>query len=335
MNGRVVAHQGTRPARWLWRKTPLAILLWPISLLFCALVWLRVRLYRWNLLQSRKLPVTVVVVGNISLGGNGKTPFVVSLVHLLQQNGYHPGILTRGYKSDVEQQTTLLAAGETAARVGDEANMLSTLCQCPLAVGADRAAGGSALLQRFDDIDVLVADDGLQHYALARDVEIIVQRKAANGNGFCLPAGPLREPKSRLQRADLVVDRDSSALTEVNGQCWNLLHPTQRKPLSDFSGQALSALAGIGFPELFFAALEQRGLDIEGHAFEDHHSFEVAEVQCLLEKPLLVTHKDAVKLEKLVQTRQWDNIWVVPLELRLSDDLQYRLLTLIEKKHHG
>jgi len=324
-----------RPAAWLWKKGLLAFLLWPLSMLFCALVGLRRWLYRRGILRSEKLPVTTIVVGNISLGGNGKTPFVVSLVQLLKQRGYHPGILTRGYKSDYEHQTTLLDVSETSDRAGDEANMLSQLCHCPIAVGANRVEGGRTLLQRFPDIDIIVTDDGLQHYALARDIEIIVQRAAANGNGFCLPAGPLREPRSRLKTADLVVNRDGAELSEHFGRCWNLLDAQQRCELSDFRGQKVHALAGIGFPELFFDALAELGLDIQRHPFADHHPFNANDLHGLNDAPLLVTHKDAVKLKAIAEDLKRDNIWVVPLELTLSDDLQYRLIQRIEKIHHG
>jgi tetraacyldisaccharide 4'-kinase len=313
----------------------LAFALWPLSLLFCALAWLRRQLYQRGFLRSSKLPVTTIVVGNISLGGNGKTPFVVALVDLLKHKGYRPGILTRGYKSDYEHEITLLFDAKTSERSGDEANMLSQLCACPIAVGADRVQGGKALLQRFPDVDVIVTDDGLQHYALARDIEIIVQRQAANGNGFCLPAGPLREPVRRLKAADIVIDRDGTELDECFGNCWNLLDAQKKCALKVFRGQKVHALAGIGFPDLFFDALRAQGLEVDAHAFADHYAFSENDLYGLNDAPLLVTHKDAVKLKAMAEKLHLTNLWVVPLELTLSDDLQYRLFKLIEKKHNG
>ena len=324
-----------RPAAWLWNKNPLAFLLWPLSQLFCALVWLRRKLYQRGVLRSTKLPVMTLVVGNISLGGNGKTPIVIALIDLLRQQGYRPGILTRGYKSDYEHEITLLSDGQSNDRVGDEANMLSQLCACPIAVGANRVQGGQALLQRFTDIDIIVTDDGLQHYALARDIEIIVQRQAANGNGFCLPAGPLRESTRRLATADIVIERDSADVSESFGRCWNLLDPQQQCDLQDFRGRRVHALAGIGFPELFFDALRAQGLALDAHGFGDHHAFSENDLHDLTDAPLLVTHKDAVKLQAIADKLRLEQLWVVPLELTLSDDLQYRLIQLIEKKHHG
>ncbi len=324
--------QNTRQAGWwLWSKNPVSLILWPLSVIFCLLVNLRVKLYQWHILKSEKISTAVIIVGNISVGGNGKTPFVASLVKLLLAKSYKVGILTRGYKSDHEQQTTILSQSQVSDRAGDEANMLSELCQCPIAVGANRVNAAKILVSQFPDLDVLIADDGLQHYALSRDIEIIVQREKAYGNGFCLPAGPLRESRSRLSRANLVVDRDGKEITEQSGKCWNLKHPDHQCELSDFVGQKLYALAGIGFPELFFDMLRKQGLDPETRAFGDHQVFTAEDLQSFKDIPLLVTHKDAVKLRPFAT----DNIWVVPLELTLSDDLQYRLLTLIEPKLHG
>jgi tetraacyldisaccharide 4'-kinase len=316
---------------WLWSLNPVSIMLWPLSLIFCVLVKIRFQLYRYKFIRSEKVNVPVIVVGNISLGGNGKTPFVHSLLKLLRSRGYHPGILTRGYKSDHEHMTTLLSDAKTSNRAGDEANMLSELCHCPIAVGADRVKSARQLIEQFPALDCLIMDDGLQHYALARDVEIIVQRAQAYGNGFCLPAGPLRESRSRLQTVDLVVDRDGAGIAEEFGLCWNLLQPQKTCNVSDFAGERVHALAGIGFPQFFFDGLERQGLDITAHAFADHESFSADDIIPYQDAPLLVTHKDAVKLKAFATA----NIWVVPLELILSDALQYRLITLIESKFHG
>ena len=316
---------------WLWSKNPVSLMLWPLSLLFCLLVQIRAFLYQRQFLKSTKLAIPVVIVGNISLGGNGKTPVVASLLSLLLKQGYQPGILTRGYKSDHEQETTILSQAQISDKAGDEANMLSELCKCPIAVGANRVKSASALIKLFPDLDILITDDGLQHYALARDFEIIVQRQQAYGNGFCLPAGPLREPQSRLLTADLVINRDGTDVSEQLGTCWNLTQPDQQCELSDFVGQKVYALAGIGFPELFFDALREQGLELECHAFSDHETFTPQHLSAFKNAPLLVTHKDAVKLRPFAT----ENIWVVPLELNLSDDLQYRLITLLERKLNG
>jgi tetraacyldisaccharide 4'-kinase len=282
-------------------------------------------------LTSYKLDKPVIVVGNISLGGTGKTPLVQYLVRLLRNNGLQPAILTRGYKSDFEAETLLLEHGDISQRAGDEANMLSELCGCPVAVGADRVKSAKELLLKVADVDVLIADDGLQHYAMQRDIEIIVQHGQAYGNGFCLPAGPLREPRFRMLRSDLVIDRDSADVIENFGLCWNLRHPENTRPLESFIGEPVHALAGIGFPQQFFDRLEKIGLQLDTHAFTDHHAFNAQDIEPFNDRPLLVTHKDAVKLRAFCSK----NIWVVPLELRLSDELQSQLLNTVEKKLHG
>ena len=310
-------------------------MLWPLSLLFCLLVKLRRQLYRVRWLKSQRLPVPVIIVGNISLGGNGKTPVVHSVLKLLQHRGFNPGILTRGYKSDLEKEILILASAQTSEHAGDEANMLSEICACPIAVGADRIQSSQALLQQHPDLDVLIADDGLQHYRLDRDIEIIVERQQAYGNGFCLPAGPLREPKSRSDSADIIIQRDSNDIVEQFGDCWNLANPQQRCKLSSFANQKMAALAGIGFPQLFFDALSQQVELVQTFFFTDHHEYTRLDLQACLQWPLLVTHKDAVKIRHLLDETELKNIWVVPLELTLSDDLQCRLLNLLESKLNG
>ncbi len=316
---------------WLWRVNTLAVLLWPLGQLFCVIARLRRLLYARGVLTSAKLPRPVIVVGNLSVGGSGKTPVVVSLVQLLTGHGYRVGILSRGYKSDFEHHNQTLSDGAQDPRAGDEANMLSQSCRVPIAIGANRVAAGRELINRFPDLDLLIADDGLQHYALQRDLEFVVHRRRALGNRWCLPAGPLREPLTRMQACDLVIDRDGADVGETLGQCWNLIDPASVRPLASFRGQKVFALAGIGFPELFFDQLRAEGLEVVGNAFPDHYEFNAFDIAAFADRPLLVTHIDAVKLQAFAQ----ENIWVVPLELTLSDELQYRVIQLVESKCNG
>ncbi len=321
--------------RWLWRRGPLAWLLWPLSLVFCALVRLRRLLYRIGLFASIKPVVPVIVVGNLSVGGQGKTPVVQALSRLFADRGRRIGLLTRGYKSDHEGDIRLLDQGQTHPAAGDEANMLSELTRLPIAVGADRVAAAEALLTQHPDLDLLISDDGLQHYRLGRDLEIVVQRPGGYGNRFCLPAGPLREPLSRLRSVDRVIDRGSDDVSERLGDAWNLLDARKRRPLSAFAGQPVHALAGIGFPESFFDGLRAAGLHPRCQAFPDHHDYSALDLADLVDAPLLVTHKDAVKLRAIAEAQSWTDIWVVPLELRLSDAVQSELISLLERKTRG
>ena len=320
-----------RQGWWLWSMNPLSILLMPISLVFYLASSLRRMGYRLGLLRSRKLPVTTIVVGNITLGGNGKTPIVMALYQLLLENDYKPAIITRGYKSGHESSVQILHDGLTHNSVGDEANMMSEICHCPIGVGADRLAAAAQILEQFPETDVILSDDGLQHYALKRDIEIAVCRYLSLGNGLMLPAGPLREPRDRLLKVDITINRDSDQVVESLGEVWNLARPELKKHISEFQNRQVHALAGIGFPEIFFASLMQMGIDATEHEFPDHHEFSAQDLNLKPELPILVTHKDAVKLKGIAR----ENVWVVPLKIELNEELSQQILQILESRHHG
>lgn len=316
-----------RSGEWLWSKNPISLMLYPFSFIFCGLIRIRSFLYKNKVYAAKKPPCPVIVVGNITVGGNGKTPVVLYLVELLKQLGYHPGVITRGYKSQAEATITLLDNGEQNDLVGDESNMLSECCVCPIGVGVERPATAQALVDE-KSVDVIVCDDGLQHYALARDIEIVVKRDIAMGNGWCLPAGPLREPLSRLKSVDLVIDRDTYDIIESMGVAWNLADPQQTKPLADFADESVHAIAGIGFPDAFFSGLKEQGLNIKEHHFADHYDYSKLDLQFDDDLPILMTHKDAVK----VRAFQLQNCWVVPLQLELSSAIKNQFINLLEAK---
>ncbi|MCP3689255.1 MAG: lipid A export permease/ATP-binding protein MsbA [Gammaproteobacteria bacterium] len=320
-----------RQGWWLWSMNPGSILLMPMSLVFYLLAGIRRLAYRLKILKSNRLPVTTVVVGNITLGGNGKTPVVIALFQLLQSRGYKPAIITRGYKSGNENRLQLLEEGRTDLAAGDEANMISEICRCPIGVGSNRVGAALQVLSQHPEVDVIISDDGLQHYAMQRDIEIAVCRYVAFGNGLLIPAGPLREPRDRLKDFDITINRDSDQLIESLGQVWNLAEPDRQRHITEFKGQQVHALAGIGFPEIFFSSLRQLGIDPLEHEFPDHHQFTPQELVLKPDLPILVTHKDAVKLRGIIH----GDIWVVPLTLELSPDLQNQLLKLLESRHHG
>jgi len=320
-----------RQGWWLWSMNPVSILLMPLALLFYLAASVRRLSYRAGLLRSARLPVTTIVVGNITVGGNGKTPVVIALFQLLKDRGYHPAIVTRGYKSGYEKNIQVLCDGQIDMRVGDEANMISEVCRCPIGVGANRVGAARQILQQHPQVDVLLSDDGLQHYALKRDIDIAVCRYVAFGNGLLMPAGPLRETRDRLKDFDLVINRDSDQVVESLGRIWNLDNPEQVRHISDFKDQQVHALTGIGFPKIFFSSLAQMGINAIEHEFPDHHQFSPEDLLLNPDLPILVTHKDAVKLRGINS----DNIWVVPLTLELSQDLQDQLFQLLESKHHG
>jgi tetraacyldisaccharide 4'-kinase len=330
-------------ARWLqgqWRrKTPWHILLWPPSLLFALLVALRLAAYRAHWLHATRLPVPVIVVGNVTVGGTGKTPLVLWLVEFLCERGWRPGIVSRGYGGAAEAPQRVEAASDPAA-LGDEPVLLARRAGCPVWVGRDRAAAGRALLAAHPGVNVVISDDGLQHYRMARDFEIaVVDGMHGLGNGFLLPAGPLRESAHRLDEVDAVVVNGESAsplpqataeryAMHLRGEVfYNLSNPQSQASAVDFRGKVVHALAGIGNPARFFAHLGKLGLSVVEHPFPDHHVFRPRDVA--LQGVVLMTEKDAVKCARFAPA----NCWVLAVSAEVDPGLGQRILDKLEKGH--
>jgi len=255
-----------------YARSPWLLLLTPLSLVFRIVVWLRRSAYRIGLLRSQRVSLPVIIVGNITAGGTGKTPLVIWLAEYLRDKGYRPGIISRGYGGKASSWPQQVRPDSDPAMVGDEAVLLAGATGCPMAVGPDRVATATALIEH-SDCDVLVSDDGLQHYALQRDIEIVVIDGIRRfGTGFSIPAGPLREPAKRLREADLVVINGLGSAHEhimrmKPGDARSLTDSSVTRCLADFYGQAVHAVAGIGNPERFFQSLEQQGMQLEKHVF--------------------------------------------------------------------
>lgn len=294
----------------------LAWLLWPLSVVFRFAVALRRVLYQLRLLKSEHPGIPVVVVGNVTVGGSGKTPLVIWIAEHLKKKGWTPGIVSRGYGAKIVAPRAATIADD-AAEVGDEPIVLSRRSGCPVWVGADRIAVCRALRAANPDVDVLILDDGLQHYALRRDVEIAVVDARGFGNGFLLPAGPLREPPSRLRAVDAVVSHSASVRGYAMKLQGDTLHrmtdANDRRPASAFAGQRVHAVAGIGEPNRFFLHLGRLGIKVMPHPFPDHHAFTPADLDFGAhsdnEAPVLMTEKDAVKLRRAARP----NWWVLPV----------------------
>ncbi|MEA3292182.1 MAG: tetraacyldisaccharide 4'-kinase [Pseudomonadota bacterium] len=311
------------------RRTLHSYSLYPLSLLYRGVVGLRAALYRRGLLKSAALSVPVVVVGNLTVGGAGKTPLVLALTDLLREAGNKPGIITRGYKGSSSTWPRIVNKDTTAAEVGDEALLLARRSGCPVVAGPDRAADGRLLLREFD-CDLILSDDGFQHFALERDLDIVVIDGARRfGNGFCLPAGPLREPIKGLRRADLRVANGAAQ----TGEYWMRLRldravrlddASVSMPLERFRGRSVHAVAGIGHPDRFFLQLEEKGIEIIPHPFPDHHAFTASDLRFDDSLPVLMTEKDAVKCENLVVE---DRYWVVPAAVELQPELKSILIS--------
>lgn len=289
---------------------PLALLLTPLALVFCAVALVRRALYARRWLPAYRAPAPVVVVGNITVGGSGKTPLVIWLAGFLKALGWRPGIVSRGYGGRAAHWPQPVDPGSDPAEVGDEPVLIARRTGCPLWVGPDRPAAVRGLLNA-SDCDLILSDDGLQHYALQRDLEIIVIDGARRfGNGLCLPAGPLREPKRRLRSTPLRLVKGlagagewAMALGEI--RVINLAHAANWRELCDFTGEQVHAVAGIADPKGFFDLLEGRGLKLFRHPFPDHHRFTRQEINPADELPVLMTEKDAVKCGAYLNARHW------------------------------
>lgn len=322
--------------RWYERASPwrtmagLAFLLLPLQFLFVLLSSLRRHAYCRGWLRSTRLQVPVVVVGNITVGGAGKTPLTLWLVEALRAQGYRPGIISRGYGGRVAGIAAVPVNGDPA-NFGDEPVLLARRSGVPVYVGAHRAEAGRQLLADHPDIDLLVCDDGLQHYALARDAEIVVFDARAWGNGWRLPLGPLREPLPRARAAQAVVSNGGevaalqSALPGVPvfsmslqaERFVSLQNAAVNCGPEDLQKQPLFAAAGIGHPERFFQTLLDMQLPITARAFSDHHAYQTEDLEFARQGVLLLTEKDGVKCAPLYD----GPAWVLPVTARLPSAL--------------
>jgi tetraacyldisaccharide 4'-kinase len=298
------------------RRGALAWLLWPASLVFLAVVLVRRLLYALRVLKSEHPGIPVIVVGGIVAGGSGKTPLVLWIAELLRARGWTPGIVSRGYGAKVRSPRAATIASEPA-EVGDEPILLSRRSGCPVWVGADRVAVARALRAANRDVDILILDDGLQHYRLRRDLEICVLDARGTGNGMLLPAGPLREPAWRLASVDAVVcngfRREASFAMELHGEeLHRMTDARDRRAVKTLAGQRVHAVAGIGDPDRFFRHLARLGVDAVAHPFPDHHPFVPEDLAFAGEDPVVMTEKDAVKLRRAARP----NWWVLPVTAR-------------------
>ena len=333
------------PEAWT-RVTGLTFLLAPLSYLFCLGVAIRRGLYQLGLLRSERLPVPVIVIGNVSVGGTGKTPLVLWLITRLLEAGYRPGVITRGYGGSSRHPRAVHADSDTAL-CGDEPVLLARRSGGPVWIGKNRPAAARALLAASPDCNLIISDDGLQHYRLARDAEIaVVDAGRGHGNGWMLPAGPLREPPSRLTTVDAVVVRgaedqpapDAPSAPSAPPRFTMTLEPAGLRNLRNASRyltlgslqnmRRVHAVAGIGNPQQFFDTLTQLGIAHTPHAFADHHAFVASDLAFSDCDAVVMTEKDAVKCEHFAV----DTHWSLPVAARVDDALVQVLLERIKRK---
>ncbi len=316
---------------WYQKKTSdlFFYLLLPLSSLFCFISQRR----RKKLTQQQvKLDIPIIIVGNISIGGTGKTPLVLRLTELLINEGYKPAIITRGYKG-TSQQWPLLVTPDTATQLaGDEAKLMAIRSKVPVIAGADRLADIQWVTQNTD-CNIIISDDGLQHYQMPRDIEIVVidaQRRF--GNGKCLPAGPLREKTSRLKECDFLVSNghpalDNESLMQVSGSYLVNLKTNEQKPITSF--ESVQIVTGIGNPQRFINTLASTGLYIiDKKLFADHHHYVEADFSNQFKNiATVMTEKDAVKCTQL----ELDNCWYLPVKAKLASDFENRFINKVSE----
>jgi tetraacyldisaccharide 4'-kinase len=308
-----------RHERHWQRITPVAAALLPVSLLFRAVVASRRAAYRHGLLRAEQLAVPVIVVGNITVGGTGKTPLVIWLAQFLAGHGHTPGIVSRGYAATA-RKTREVTADSDPARSGDEPVLLARRSGAPVWVGRDRVAVARALLDANPECTVIISDDGMQHYRLARTIEIaVIDGERGLGNGWLLPAGPLREAAGRLETVDAVVVNGAAIIgppshsysMKLDGREFrNLMNPAHVVDASFFQRKRVTAIAGIGNPQRFFSHLRGLGLAFEAQTYPDHHAYTADDLAQRDSDAIVMTEKDAVKCAAYAS----EKMWVLPVD---------------------
>ena len=318
------------------QRNALSIVLRPLSWCYRLLFMLRRWAYRSGLKHVYHVGVPVIVVGNISVGGTGKTPLVIWLVESLRTAGYKPGIVARGYRGKAKHWPQQVRPDSDPVIAGDEAVLLAARSRCPVAVAPKRVEAAQALLTHHD-CNIIISDDGLQHYALGRDIEIaVIDGIRRFGNGFCLPAGPLREPVHRLNSVDYIVVTEGGAMQRehmmrlIAERLVSVRDAEQSCTAERLGSRRVHAVAGIGNPRRFFMQLRRMGLEVVEHPFPDHHDFTAGDLQFAESLPLIMTEKDAVKCRRFAA----DNWWYLPVSAEVDDKLKSDLLQQLRTLDH-
>lgn len=311
---------------------PLSLLLAPAGWCYAAFMWLRRIGYLSGVIPVREIPVPVIVVGNLTVGGTGKTPLVIWLVQHLKSQGYRPGVVSRGYGGRTTRVPQQVRPDSNPDLVGDEAVLIAQRTGCPVAVSPRRHIAARELV-KHTGCDVLLCDDGLQHHALGRDIEIaVIDGDRRFGNGRCLPAGPLREPAGRLKSVDMVVANARAGKSEFLMEFQplplrSLKDDSRRIEVESLRGQSVHAVAGIGNPSRFFSYLRGKGLVIVKHEFPDHFRFRPADLRFGDDLPIVMTEKDAVKCRAFAP----DQAWYLPIQANMPASFQHRLALLLKE----
>jgi tetraacyldisaccharide 4'-kinase len=308
------------------------LVLIPLSWLFAGVTTLRRGLFTIGILKSYRLAVPVIIVGNINVGGSGKTPVVIWLADQLKKNGFRPGVISRGYGGDVTEPTRV-SPDSLAQTVGDEPILIAKKTGCPVWVSANRVDAGNALLTAHPECDIIISDDGLQHYRLQRDIEIAVIDQQSQKEQRLLPAGPLRESFCRLNTVDAVISNGFKTIATAHEMqllglsFYNLRNPDIKKPVSYFNNMRVTAIAGIGKPDRFFDYLKKIGLQFTAIPFDDHYAFTIKDIANIECEAIIMTEKDAVKCQPFAAPHHW----VLPVEATIDASFLPMILSKLQK----
>ena len=319
-----------------YSKSLVSLLLLPLSAVFLLISFIRKTLYEFNFLKSFKLKIPVIVVGNITSGGTGKTPLIIYLANELKKNGYRPGIISRGYGSKSEGVMEVSQKSDLAD-VGDEPMLIQKHTHLPVFVSKDRVLAAKALVKKYAKTDVILSDDGIQHYRLRRDLEVLVidgTRKF--GNGYLLPAGPLREFRSKLKTVDAIVCNhkkviDGSYLMKYKGHFLINLKTNKKIHLNSLSLKNIHAIAGIGNPNRFFDYLKTFNIVFNSSTFQDHYKFSKKDFRDMNDKNIIMTEKDAVKCQQFSR----NNFWYLPVIAEVDSKFTDVILKKLRYINHG
>ena len=319
-----------------YSKSLAPLFLLPLSAIYLLISFARKYLYRFNLLKSFKIQVPVIVIGNITSGGTGKTPLVIHLANELKKNGYHPGIISRGYGSKRNGVSEVNKKSDVES-IGDEPILIHKHTHLPVFIAKDRVLAAKALIKKYKKIDVILSDDGMQHYRLRRDIEILVIDGTRRfGNGYLLPAGPLRESKRKVKSVDAIVCNekkviDGSYLMKYKSYFLINLKTKKKIPLNKVRLNNLHAVAGIGNPDRFFNYLKALGLVFDSSSYKDHYRFTKKDFKTMNDKNIIMTEKDAVKCEKFAR----DNFWYLPVVAEIDSKFTDFILNKMKNIAHG
>ncbi len=319
-----------------YSKSLVSLLLLPLSAVFLLISFIRKTLYQFNFLKSFKLKIPVIVVGNITSGGTGKTPLIIYLANELKKNGYRPGIISRGYGSKTEGVMEVSQKSDVA-EAGDEPMLIQKHTHLPVFVSKDRVLAAKALVKKYAKTDVILSDDGIQHYRLRRDLEVLVidgTRKF--GNGYLLPAGPLREFRSKLKTVDAIVCNhkkviDGSYLMKYKGHLLINLKTNKKIHLNNLSLKNIHAIAGIGNPDRFFDYLKTYNILFSSSVFQDHYKFSKKDFRDMNDKNIIMTEKDAVKCQQFSR----NNFWYLPVIAEVDSKFTDVILKKLRYINHG